>query len=86
MAARENIALCEELNFPFWLGTGLIVLGANRARLGDEGGLADLDRAFAILMQYGNRGGGSMGFAVTRRFSADASATPNAWWQRLSWV
>jgi class 3 adenylate cyclase/tetratricopeptide (TPR) repeat protein len=63
-AARENIALCEELSFPFWLGTGLIVLGANRARLGDEGGLADLDRAFGILMQYGNRGGGSMGFAL----------------------
>jgi tetratricopeptide (TPR) repeat protein len=63
-AARANIAATEELNFPFWLGTSLLVLGSQRALLGDEGGLVDLDRAFTLLLAEGGRGGGSMGFAL----------------------
>jgi tetratricopeptide (TPR) repeat protein len=64
VAARSNIAATEEFNFPFWLGTSLLVLGSQRALLGDEGGLSDLDRAFTLLLAEGGRGGGSMGFAL----------------------
>jgi class 3 adenylate cyclase/tetratricopeptide (TPR) repeat protein len=62
--ARANVTLTEELNLPFWLGLSLVVLGSQRARRGDEGGLDDLDRALAILLDIGNRAGGSMGMAV----------------------
>jgi tetratricopeptide (TPR) repeat protein len=63
--SRENVSVCEELDFPFWLGTSLLVNGAQKARLGNPEGLADLDRAFLLLLDGGgDRGGGSMAFAL----------------------
>jgi tetratricopeptide (TPR) repeat protein len=62
--SRENVMVCEELDFPFWLGTSLLVNGAQKARLGNPDGLADLDRAFLLLLDGGDRGGGSMAFAL----------------------
>ena len=63
-AATENLILSEELGFPFWLGLALLIVGTARARLGDTEGLTDLDRAFTLLLEIGNRGGGSMGLAM----------------------
>ncbi len=62
--ARANIASAEHLDFPFWLGTSLLVLGAQRACLGEEEGMQDLDRAFSLLLESGDRGGGGMAFAL----------------------
>ena len=63
-ASRANVTTTEELNFVFWLGTSLLVRGAQTARLGDASGLVDLDRAFGLLIDGGDRGGGSMAFAL----------------------
>jgi tetratricopeptide (TPR) repeat protein len=63
-AARANVSATEELNFAFWLGTSLLVRGAQTSRLGDETGLHDLDRAFDLLIDGSNRGGGSMAFSL----------------------
>jgi hypothetical protein len=63
-AARANVTATEELNFAFWLGTSLLVRGAQTSRLGDETGLHDLDRAFDLLIDGSNRGGGSMAFSL----------------------
>jgi tetratricopeptide (TPR) repeat protein len=62
--SRENVVATEELNFVFWLGTSLLVQGAQKAQLNDESGLVDLDRAFRLLIDGGDRGGGSMAFAL----------------------
>jgi class 3 adenylate cyclase/tetratricopeptide (TPR) repeat protein len=63
-AARANIASAEQLNFQFWLGTSLLILGAQQACLGNEAGMDDLDRAFNLLLESGDRGGGGMAFAL----------------------
>jgi adenylate cyclase len=62
--AQENIQFSEELGFPFWLGLGLLLAGAQKARLGDRGGLEDVGRGLAILGEAGSRGGAALGFAV----------------------
>ncbi len=62
--AGENVVFCEELGVPFWLSLSLLVLGTQRALLGNQAGLLDLDRAFGVLIEIGNQSASPVGLAM----------------------
>ena len=88
--APANIVSTEELNFPFWLGTSLLVLGARTAgfRLGDEGDWGtSTGLSPSCWLEGGDGGGGSMGFALfgeaqgARRARAGRRPPPSWAWR-----
>ncbi len=62
--ATENLRLTEEVGLPFWRGLALLVLGTERARVGDQTGLDQLDLGVGLLIDEGNRGGAPLGLAM----------------------
>jgi hypothetical protein len=62
--AQRNATFAGELGFPFWEGAALVVVGTERARMGDRAGLADIGRGIALLSDAGSRSGTSNGLAT----------------------
>jgi len=63
--AQQNVEFSERLGFPFWLGLSLMLVGAQKTRLGgDPAGLEDVARALSILGEAGSRGGSALGFSI----------------------
>jgi class 3 adenylate cyclase len=62
--AQINAAFAHELGFRFWEGVALFAAGVERVRMGDGGGLADVERGIRLLNEAGSHTGGLNGLAA----------------------
>ena len=62
--ALENAEFTVGLDFPFWRAASEMLLGTQRARLGDERGLTLVEDALARFAATGNESGGSLGMSM----------------------
>jgi hypothetical protein len=62
--AQRNVEFAHELGFRFWEGVALLGAGAERAHVGEPGGLTDIARGLGLLSQAHSHSGTSSGFAM----------------------
>lgn len=72
--ANENIAFCENLNFPFWLGFCRMIRGGQPIDAGEKR-LEDVIAGLACLAETGSRSAVGVGFSImaTAQHAAGAS-------------
>jgi class 3 adenylate cyclase/tetratricopeptide (TPR) repeat protein len=76
--AEENLTFCRAIGIPFWAGTAELLLGTQRARLGDPAGVDMAADGARRLSDIGGLTGGSFGMAMLAEASIHAGSYEDA--------